>query len=108
MPLDLSTKLPNSHLWQRGYTRCMAPDPEIVLDDRRRTSFSKIGHKEHRRYLVKELDDGTLVLTPAFTISAPELAVLRDAALSAGLRASPGLRPDELRSRGSFAQHAGD
>lgn len=84
----------------------MASDPEIVLDDRRRTSFSKIGRKDHRRYLVKELDDGTLVLTPAFTISAPELAVLRDAALAAGLKASQDLGPEELRSRGSFAEYA--
>ena len=84
----------------------MATNPEIVLDDRRRTSFAKIGRKDHRRYLVKELDDGTLVLTPAFTISAPELAVLRDAALTAGLKASQDLGPEELRSRGSFAEYA--
>lgn len=84
----------------------MAPESEIVLDDRRRTSFSKVGHKEHRRYLVKELEDGTLVLTPAFTISAPELAVLRDAALAAGLRASKDLAEDGLRTRGSFAPYA--
>ncbi len=42
----------------------------------------------------------------AFTISAPELAVLRDAALAAGLKASQDLGPEDLRSRGSFAEYA--
>lgn len=86
----------------------MTLEPEIVLDDRRRTSFSRIGHKDHRRYLVKELEDGTLVLTPAFTISAPELAVLRNAALTASLEASQRLDPESLRTRGSFAEYADD
>lgn len=42
----------------------------------------------------------------AFTMSAPELAVLRDAVLAAELKASEDLRREELRSRGSFAEYA--
>lgn len=42
----------------------------IELDARRRTSFGRLGHKEHTRYIVEEKLDGTMVLTPALVIPA--------------------------------------
>jgi hypothetical protein len=51
---------------------------ELTLDERRRTSMARVGHPEHTKYLVDEYPDGTIVLTPAVTISAIELASLRD------------------------------
>lgn len=79
---------------------------EITVDDRRRTSLAKVGRKSDRRYLVEEFDDGTLVLTPAVTLSAVEVAVLRDPSLRAIVDRDRE-RP-QLRSRGSFVQYADD
>ncbi|MGH9071344.1 MAG: hypothetical protein ACRDX8_09350 [Acidimicrobiales bacterium] len=50
---------------------------EVVLDERRRTSLARVGHKDHHPYLVEELSDGTIVLKPAVTIAAAELDMLR-------------------------------
>ena len=50
----------------------------MVLDERRRTSMARVGRPEHHKYLVEEFEDGTIVLTPAVTISAIELASLQD------------------------------
>jgi hypothetical protein len=78
---------------------------EIVLDERRRASLAKVGRKGDRRYLVEEFEDGTLVLTPAVTISAVELAALRDpTVLDAIEKARTGDR-STLRSRGSFSKY---
>ena len=77
---------------------------KLILDPRRRTSLAKFGRKEDLEYLVDEQPDGTLVLTPAVTISATELAILQDPELRESLT-----RPferSELRSRGSFAKYA--
>lgn len=51
---------------------------EILLDDRGRTSLARVRTHNYDRYTVEEYPDGTLVLTPAVTISAVELAALRD------------------------------
>lgn len=51
---------------------------EILLDDRGRTSLARVRSHNYDRYTVEEYPDGTLVLTPAVTISAVELAALRD------------------------------
>lgn len=80
---------------------------EITVDDRRRTSLAKVGRPEHRRYLVDEHDDGTIVLTPAVTLSAAEVAALRDPEVRAALDATLGPKP-ELIDRGSFAQYLDD
>ena len=48
-----------------------------ICDERRRTSFARVGRKDHSRYLVEELPDGTIVLKPAVTIAAAELDMLR-------------------------------
>ena len=77
---------------------------KVSLDQRRRTSLAKFGRKEDLEYLVDEQPDGTLVLTPAVTISATELAILQDPELRESLT-----RPferSEIRSRGSFAKYA--
>jgi hypothetical protein len=54
---------------------------ELVVDERGRTSLARVRSHDYDRYLVEEFDDGTLVLTPAVTISAVELAALRSPAV---------------------------
>ena len=49
----------------------------VELDSRRRVSLGRLGRPEHRRYLVTEEPDGTLVLTPAVVMTAHEAALLR-------------------------------
>lgn len=51
---------------------------ELVVDHRGRTSLARVRSHTYDRYTVEEFPDGTLVLTPAVTISAIELAALRD------------------------------
>lgn len=48
----------------------------IELDDRRRAPLGKIGRAEHRRYLVDEEPDGTLVLVPAVVMTEMEARLL--------------------------------
>jgi hypothetical protein len=59
-------------------TTATTPQKELVLDERRRTSFARLGHKDHSRYLVAEYADGTLVLTPAVTVSIQEIQLLQN------------------------------
>jgi hypothetical protein len=59
----------------------MSTDPRetaevLELDDRRRASFGRIGHREHRRYIVTEEPDGTIVLTPAVVMTELEARML--------------------------------
>jgi hypothetical protein len=54
---------------------------ELVVDERGRTSLARVRSHDYDRYLVEEFDDGTLVLTPAVTVSALELATLRNPAV---------------------------
>ena len=49
----------------------------IELDSRRRVALGRLGKPEHRRYLVSEEPDGTLVFTPAVVMTAHEAALLR-------------------------------
>jgi hypothetical protein len=58
---------------------------ELVVDNRGRTSLARVRRHEFDRYLVEEFPDGTLVLTPAVTISAVELAALRDPTVRAAI-----------------------
>jgi hypothetical protein len=51
---------------------------EVLVDERGRTSLARVRSHVYGRYTAEELPDGTLVLTPAVTISALELAALRD------------------------------
>ena len=48
----------------------------LELDERRRASLGKIGRPEHRRYLVTEEPDGTLILVPAVVLSELEARFL--------------------------------
>ena len=57
----------------------------IELDDRRRASFGKVGHPEHRRYLAREDPDGTITLTPAVVMSELEARFLANRELVARL-----------------------
>lgn len=54
------------------------PAGEITVDDRGRTSLARVRSHAYDRYTAEEFPDGTLVLTPAVTISAVELAALSD------------------------------
>lgn len=65
----------------------------LDVDDRGRTSLAKVTTRRHSRYLVDEFPDGTLVLTPAVTVSLVELAALRDPAVVAAIRAAKGDQP---------------
>lgn len=76
-----------------------------MVDERRRTSLAKVGRPSDRRYLVEEFEDGTLVLTPAVTLAAAEVAALRDPEIRTALERTRGRRP-KLRSRGSFSEYA--
>lgn len=58
---------------------------ELVVDERGRTSLARVRSHDYDRYIVEEFPDGTLVLTPAVTISALELAALRDPAVIAAV-----------------------
>lgn len=51
---------------------------ELVVDERGRTSLARVRSHQYERYTVEEFPDGTLVLTPAITVSPLELAALRD------------------------------
>jgi hypothetical protein len=57
-------------------------DVLIELDERRRASFGKIGRPEHRRYLVHEENDGTLVLHPAVVMTETEARLLANPELT--------------------------
>lgn len=59
---------------------------EVTLDSRGRTSLARVRTHNFARYTVEELPDGTLVLTPAVTISALELAALRDNTVREAIR----------------------
>lgn len=83
-----------------------AHEPVLVeLDDRRRTSLGRVGHKEHTRYLVEEQADGTLIWRPAVVVPEHELrfmtaypeayAQIRERQGSSG----PGLRDRPARPR---------
>ncbi|XVV11762.1 hypothetical protein ACQP2X_44210 [Actinoplanes sp. CA-131856] len=48
-------------------------DVLIELDDRRRVSLGRIGHKEHTRYLVHEAVDGTLTFHPVAVVRISEI-----------------------------------
>ncbi len=79
---------------------------EVVLDKRRRTSLARIGRKQDLRYIAEAFEDGTIVLSPARTVTEVELAALSDPEIRAALRRAGQASPKELRSRGSFAEHA--
>lgn len=59
----------------------MARQQVLELDERRRASLGRIGRAEHRRYLVSEEPDGTIVLRPAVVMTELEARMLANQAL---------------------------
>jgi hypothetical protein len=49
----------------------------VEVDSRRRVSLGKFGNTDDTLYMVREEDDGTIVLTPAVVMSAAEVELLR-------------------------------
>jgi hypothetical protein len=72
---------------------------EITVDARGRTSLARVRSHNFDRYTVEEFPEGTLVLTPAVTISAVELAALRNEAVRAAVRAAKTADRSTLRPR---------
>jgi hypothetical protein len=72
---------------------------ELVVDERGRTSLARVRSHHYDRYTVEEFADGTLVLTPAITISPLELAALRDPAVMAAAAAAKTGGRSALRRR---------
>jgi hypothetical protein len=77
------------------------PTNEITVDRRGRTSLARVRSRTHDRYLAEELPDGTLILTPAVTISAVEAAALADPKVRAALDAARTGDPSTRRRRKS-------
>jgi hypothetical protein len=73
--------------------------PELVVDERGRTSLARVRSHDYDRYMVEEFPDGTLVLTPAVTVSALELAALRDQAVRAAIAEAKAGDRTKLRRR---------
>jgi len=72
---------------------------ELTVDERGRASLARVRTHNYDRYTVEEYPDGTLVLTPAITVSPVELAALRDPdVMAAAAEARSGDRP-ALRRR---------
>jgi hypothetical protein len=63
----------------------MARQAAVDVDERGRTSLARVRSHDYDRYTVEELPDGTLILTPAVTISAVELAALRSPEVQAAI-----------------------
>lgn len=72
---------------------------EVQLDERGRTSLARVRTHNYDRYTVEEFPDGTLVLTPAVSISALELAALRDDKVRYAIREAKSGDRSTLRPR---------
>lgn len=72
---------------------------EITVDERGRTSLARVRTHDYDRYTAEEFPDGTLVLTPAVTISAVELAALRDRKVRSAVAAAKAGDRGTLRKR---------
>lgn len=77
----------------------MSGQPEIVVDERGRTSLARVRTHAYDRYLVEEFPDGTLVLTPAVTVSALEMAALQDPRVREAVAADAAGDDSQLRTR---------
>ncbi len=75
------------------------PAREVVVDERGRTSLARVRSHDYDRYTAEELPDGTLILTPALTISPVELAALNNPQVRAAIAAAKAGDPSELRTR---------
>ncbi len=75
------------------------PAKEVIVDERGRTSLARVRSHDYDRYTAEEFPDGTLLLTPVVTISAWELAALRDPKVMAAVAAYKAGDRSELRPR---------
>ncbi len=75
------------------------PAREVVVDERGRTSLARVRSHDYDRYTAEELADGTLILTPAITVSPVELAMLNDPDIRQAIAAAKAGDPSELRRR---------
>ena len=75
------------------------PANEVTVDERGRTSLARVRTRVYDRYTAEELPDGTLILTPALTISPVELAALNNPEVRAAIAAAKAGDPSELRTR---------
>ena len=57
--------------------RAAVPRGEIVVDNRGRTTLARVRKRAFTRYLAQELENGTIVLTPAITLTPDEVDRLR-------------------------------
>jgi hypothetical protein len=57
--------------------RKAVPRGEIVVDERGRTTLARVRRRNFSRYLAQELENGTIVLTPAITLTPDEVDRLR-------------------------------
>ena len=49
-----------------------------MVDDRGRTTLARVRKRKFARYLAQELENGTIVLTPAITLTPDEVDRLRE------------------------------
>ncbi len=59
----------------------------LELDERRRASFGRIGRKQDTRYVVQELDNGELLLSPAVVMTERDAALLANPKLVEQIKA---------------------
>ncbi|HVA61911.1 MAG TPA: hypothetical protein VNG13_15450, partial [Mycobacteriales bacterium] len=83
------------------YLQSVTPK-EIVVDERGRTSLARVRRRDFERYVAEEFPDGTLVLTPAVTVTALEMAALRDPKVRAAVKVAKGGDCTSLRARRTF------
>lgn len=72
---------------------------EITVDERGRTSLARVRTHDYDRYTAEEFPDGTLVLSPAVTISAVELAALKDRKVRSAVATARAGDRSQLRRR---------
>lgn len=78
----------------------------LELDERRRTNLGKFGNPEHRRYIVTEEPDGTLILTPAVVMAEHEARLLANRTVMARI-AETTAHPEKLVKRPSRGKRGG-
>ena len=72
------------------------PQVMVELDSRRRANLGRVGR--HARYLVTELDDGTLILEPAVVMTELQAAFLAHPHIAALIDHSRA-HPEQMRLR---------
>jgi hypothetical protein len=71
----------------------------VDVDERGRASLARVRSHNYDQYTAEQMPDGTLILTPAVTISAIELAALRDPDIRKAIDAASSGDRTGVRSR---------